>query len=268
MNYGEIKDLFYDLSGFRRSGPYFSDANALMWANMAHRDLVSKSQCLERRQKIVVTAGTQTYDLPDDCNVVRRASYDGYKIMPMTKLELQWHENGWDRDQGTPCWYFVDGLNEQIGLYEIPNSSTSVEASSSGTGFKVSSTGTGFVIDTSDSGRLPPLTGFLIEEITGLDLEVYFSCRPPDIAADADVPALPLWAHHGLVYGMLRHAWRAHTPQRDVAKSALFGALYARVANRLKIRTNGKLPKDWLLEMRGYGERPNISRLPDIIEVS
>ena len=266
MKWSKLKSLFWTLSGTSAGNPYFSNSNLLTWANMSVRGMVSESRCLERRQKMVLTAGTQIYDLPGDCDTVRRAAYDGDKLNLTGKFDLQIEAPKWDVDTGTPGWYFVDGVNEQIGLYKIPSSSTTTEeAASSGTGFKVAASGTGFVVDTTDASRLPSLDGFLVQEIVALDLEIYFSCTPVDVSGDDDVPDVPTWAQPLVLYSMLRLAFSAQTPMLDVERAAYWGDMYNYGLKRLKKQSFDRLPKDWLLEILSVDGRPKIGRLPDLI---
>jgi len=265
VTFGEIKALFWPLAGMSAGNPYFSNANLITWANMSVRDMVSESRCLERRQKLVVTAGTQTYDLPSDCDRVRRAAYDGDKLLDRGMFELQISAPKWDIDTGIPRWYFVDGLNEQIGLYKIPTTSTTVTDTDGEFGGLLPSDGWGGIVDATVGERLPVLDGGQYEEITGFELELYFSCRPAEITQNDSVLDVPAWAHPVVLYSLLRFAFSAQTPMMDKARAAYWGDLYAHGKDRLIKQSNDRLPKDWRFLVRSIEGRPKIGRLPDLI---
>ena len=268
MTYADIKDLFWTLFGDSEATcPYITSTQLLLWANMGVRELVAESRCLERRQQMQVTSGTQTYDLPDDCDRVFRAALDGDKLENCSLSWLRQRDNRWDQRTSTTREYFCDGLNEQIGLYPIPNVSSTVEETDAGFGGLVASTGFGGIVDTTIADPLEPEYGGMLFEITANELEVYFSCRPPEIDDNDDVPELPPWAQPYVVFYMLQKALMQHTPMREVNRAAYWGGMFQDGKTRLKARANSKLPKEWKLKTGSYGERPRISRLPDIIEV-
>lgn len=269
MTYSDIKSSFWMLlGGASAENPYISTSQLLLWANMAVRDLVMDSKCLERRQQMVATASTQTYDMPSDCAVLLRVGHDGDKLWPITKTELMENTYRWDQDTGTPRMWYADQLNDQFGLYPIPSVSSTVSNSDSMFGFKVAPTAHGFLVDTAYGDRLDAPHGFLIEEITANEIEVYYYARPPEIDSDDDEPELPPWAHPFVVFYMLSRALKQHSPMQDMARSAYWQVMYNDGKQRLQRRSFGKLPKEWVFKSRAWGGRPRISRLPDVIEVS
>ena len=271
MNYTTIKSTFWELLGFDGDshGGYFSDATVLKYCNMAVIDLVSHSRCLERRNTILIEAGTQQYDLPTDCERILRAAFDWEKLIPTTKLSLQQDEVYWDTRRGDPQFYYTDMTNDQIGLFYIPGTGTAYTSTSSGFGGLIASTGFGGVIDTSIGERIAPDTfGGLLYEITANGLEIFYNARPPAIVDGDDVPELPAWSHPLVIYFMLWKALSAQTVFRDLEKSSLWHDFYKRGRSRLKHRMNSRLPKDWILKTKDQGLRPRVSRLPDLIDNS
>ena len=267
MTFAEIKTHFWTLLGASASASTFSNDMLLEWANAAIRDLVDDCQCLERRQAINVEASTQTYDLPDDCDRVLRAAHDGDKLIQATKSGLQESAYRWDSDTGTPRWYFVDMLNEQIGLYPVPNLGSTTVESTTGYGVVVSDTGFGVVVDDSEAEALEDY-GAVIHTLSALELEVYFTARAATMDGDDDVPSIPAWAHPLVLYAMLRNAYAAHTLMNNPNSAAYWSDLYQYGKRRLKRQSNDKLPKDWRVKTRDEGYYPRVSRLPTIIPTS
>ena len=267
MTYSEIKSHFNAIFG---TSTYITDSMLLSWANSAVAELVADTGCLEKRQKIVLTAGTQLYDFPDDCDKIRRAAYDGEKLPAESKWALQQHTKGWDSDSGTPKCYFVDGLNEQIGLYPIQTADTLTQGTTTATyGMMLPTDGSfGVRIDRTVGDRLEDSYGGVYAEVVGLDLEIYYRALAPAMTEDDHVPALPHWAHPLVLYYMLKMAYGCHSPVRDVQKSSLWAEIYRNGKYRLKVRTGGRNPKEWLLRTTGRKVRSlKVGRLPDVIDV-
>ena len=274
MNYSTIKENFWNLIGFASDahGGYISSENLLKWCNMGLIDLVAKSRCLETYDTILVTAGVQEYDLPDNCERIERVSFNWETITPTMQLALQQEEVYWDTRRGTPQWYYVDMLNDQIGLFYIPGTSTTYTGLSvpfQPYGRLIAETGFGMVIDTDDGMALPEtMFGGALYEITANGLKVYYNARPPAIEEDDDVPELPQWAHPLLVYYMLWKACSAMTPLRDLDKAEIWQSLYVSGLGRLMSRTNSRVPKDWLMKTKDQHFMPRVSRMPDLIDPS
>lgn len=267
MTLGEIKDYFWlMLGGSAGPRPWLEDETLDAWAGEAVRDLVEHTKCLDRRKAMLVSSGTYAYDLPDDCKRVKRVAYDGDKLEHVSQLYLQRSGYDWEHDSATPRYYFVDGLNGQIGLNPVPIADTVMEVEEEyAYGGLVSMTGYGGIVDTTEAEILPQGAGGIYEAIAGLELELYYDCSPPALEDDNSVPAVPAWAHPLIVYYMLKSARASLSPMRDLDQAAFWGGLYLNGRKRLLARANGRLPKEWLIRTRDYGLRPNLSRMPDIV---
>lgn len=264
MKLSEIKQICSDAAG---SQGYISDATMTALANQAVQDLVSSTHCLEKRKTVACVAGQQTYAFPDDCEKLRLAAYDGTYISPATLEELRWKTNKWDSDRGEPRCWFVNGLNDEVGLWPIPGSSTTFVAGEPEVGVLMDEDGVW--VDTA-YGDLLEEPGAIVDIVSALELELFYYARPREMDDDDDVPDLPAWAHPAVAFFMLKEMYRSMTPMRDIEKSTFWGELYKRARGRLAIRMFNRLPKEWRVRPdRFSGEaRHRYGRLPQVVDVS
>lgn len=214
MTFGHMVRLFWDMMGAElTNSPQVTNDILLRWANMSLERLCADAVALERETDILCTAAVQEYDLPDDCKRVWRAAYDGQKILLTSKWDLQQVDNTWDRSTGIPRRYYVNGLNGMIGLYPLPTTDTVVDP------FGVVSFG----------------------------LHIFYTAMPPQLLSPEDEPALPVWAHMGIVYGMLSMAYSMIGTQRRGPNAQYWKNRFDEVAMRLRVRTNMKTPKVWAI---------------------
>lgn len=201
---GDIKSRFWMLMGGNpTSHPNITDDVIRVWANMAIRELVEETQSIQFRYQQALVAGTQEYDFPSTVETVYRAAYDGEKILPVSKWDLMHQDDSWSTRTGIPRRYYVDGVNRKIGLYPTPS------------------------VDTVTEGG----------EISGYELEYFAHGHPPSVSSRYDEPALPPWAHPGVLFYLLRQAYTMVGPQRDAKRAAFWGRRYMEVKDRLKARS-------------------------------
>ena len=272
MQYSDIKTLFYTMIGESADTPvYVSGAMAASFATAGVKRLVEDSTCLETRVIKGVTAGTQEYDLPDDCRRVMRVAYDDQKILPITHQDLRNHNPRWRDHSGTPRFYYLDEMNEKIGLYENPGtSSTYAEVSGGADGFIVDMSGAdggdGFIFDIRDV-PYGGTDGFITDIITGFELEIIYQADSP--AGITDDTAIPAWARGAILYYMLYMAYSQDTVIADQEKAVFWYGMFLRSLSRLRVRAASKLAHDWVREMTYTGQHDPVFRLmPEHIEES
>jgi hypothetical protein len=253
VTWAEILDMIYDiLCGTDAADcpwPEYPTTSISAWCDEAVRDLVAKGKILDKRNVIVAVASTGTYDLPDDCMTVWRASFDGDKLFPTSVSGIRNTNRWWTQYTGTPRFYYLDELNRQIGLYEIPATGTTAEASSGNPYGFVIGDGGGFLVDIEDATPIGPTDdGFLADVISGNDLQVFYYAYPPSLNI-LDAPSVPSWAQPLIVYYALKQAFSAYGPLQDHARAGFYGALYAWGRGRLCAKSNGRLAeKRWIRE--------------------
>jgi hypothetical protein len=71
------------------NGTIWTSAQLEAWALEAEQDIVKQVPCIVDRIALDIRSGNPLYEIPDDCVGIRRISWLGYKIYPLTKLETQ-----------------------------------------------------------------------------------------------------------------------------------------------------------------------------------
>lgn len=222
MTLGDIKARFWTLMGGNEyAHPNITDDVIRVWANMAIREMVQETNCLQFRYQQELVQGTQEYDLPSTVETVWRAAYDGGHLAPTSKWDLMHFDDTWNSRQSEPRKYYVDGVNRKIGLYPVPSTDTATEGST----------------------------------ISGFELEYFANANPPAVSDQRDEPALPVWAQVGVLFYMLRQAYAMVGPQRDAKRAAFFGRRYQEVRERLKMRSHKRSTRTMTLLPR-TGDKP------------
>ncbi len=251
MKWSEIKSLFLELIGAGSAYPSQIDADTLLvWANMALREMTYETECLQRRQTVIVTSGTQEYDLPADCEKVLAAYYDGEKVYQTSKWDLQQCVRTWDTFEATPRKYYLNGMNGKVGLWPIPTVDTALIEETPSFGFIVSSDGPGVVVDTLVGDPLLSAPGIIYEVITGYSLELHYVARPAEIANDEDVPNVPAWAHPGILYFMLSKAYAIMGDQRQAEIHHYWARRFAEIVTCLSGQVQKNTPRSWTIRQR------------------
>lgn len=103
---------------------FFSDAELYVHLFNAQMELATKSQCIRRVYTTTTTAGTQEYAKPTLSIAIKRVTYNGAKLTPITmrqddELTLG---NMASTARGTPTCYYEWG--DSIFLRDIPDSSS------------------------------------------------------------------------------------------------------------------------------------------------
>lgn len=109
-----------DADGTRYTGRY---TEAL---NFAQQQFALDSKALFVDQSITVTGGTAAYSLNTDFMWEKKVTYNGQKLDPISRAELEEVQRGddWTDDTGTPTHYIIDPeqARRQIRFYPYPPS--------------------------------------------------------------------------------------------------------------------------------------------------
>lgn len=244
MTYAQIKALVYDILGDSSTSPrLFSSTMIDVFANMALNSM-NEYRVMEKRYPIYVVADTALYDLPTKCRQVERVTYDGIVIYPLTTGFLNMHNDTWRELTGPPIAYWLE--NNQIGLYPKPTVAGNLSViADSEYGVLVTSADSeyGVVVDTSTNDGLDftQEEGVLLSELGSKNLEVFYWAAPEDV--DVAAPEIPLWAHYGMIWGILSLCYAADTYDQDYAKSDAYRVLFDDVVRRVGIRASSVSPK-------------------------
>jgi hypothetical protein len=101
---------------------FFSDPEMYSLIKMAQTELATKAKCIERVYSTTTVAGTQTYDFPTLAIEIKRVTYDGYVLEPITFREddlLTAYDQA-TTSQGSPRYVAV--WNRTLYLRPIPDS--------------------------------------------------------------------------------------------------------------------------------------------------
>jgi hypothetical protein len=91
----------------------------LFW--MAHLEMAREAMCIERTYTTTSVASQQEYDYPTQTIAIKRVTYDGEKLQPITMSEddALTLSDSTTTALGTPKIYFV--WNETIYLRPVPD---------------------------------------------------------------------------------------------------------------------------------------------------
>ena len=304
MTWPELRALFYSLLPDDVSSPvYVTLANADELGDTALKLLVESSLPIERIGDITTVATTATYSMPTDLLRAWRVTYDDEKILPTSKSRLRRINENWQSRSGTPRYYYLDEMNTTIGLYETPDTSddtvqvfysaeamevardTNNDAEIAG----ISEADPGVVTTVADHGLadgdivyIDSVIGMVevngLEftvankndkdfELYGVDTQGYTSWSSGGKVYLLGEIELPVWAQYGVLYGMLGMAYEIESNIYNPRAAAFYWKLYQDVEDRVRIRSNSKLPKR--LEMKAWRDIDPldvITRLPAHID--
>lgn len=71
------------------NGTIWTSAQLETWALQAEQDVVKNVPCIVDRLALDITSGNPLYALPEHCLGIRRITWLGYKVYPLTKIEVQ-----------------------------------------------------------------------------------------------------------------------------------------------------------------------------------
>jgi len=251
---------------------YITNDMALSFANQAIRAAVDESKCLDRRQVILCVEDQGEYDLPSDTDALFRATYNDEKLGPVRQALLDIDDGRWRQYSGWPSRYYLDRMNNQIGLYEKPSADTTVAAYSQEYGIVIDDDDTtftsefGLIIDSTEAGIADQEFGVETGEITGRALEVFFWARPDAITDDDDSIPLPTWSAYYVLWMMLSDAYMADTVIQDVEASQAFKLMAEQIMPRLRGRSFTKTNKTYVIgKSAGKAGRRRRSNFPETI---
>ncbi|MES1987185.1 MAG: hypothetical protein V4440_03990 [Pseudomonadota bacterium] len=103
---------------------FWSDDEILQHVYDACLQLAREAFVIEAVTSQLTTAGTQAYAYPSNVIAIKRVTYNGQKLMPISMREDDQLTgfNAGTTSSGVPQFYFV--WNDQIYLRQIPNDST------------------------------------------------------------------------------------------------------------------------------------------------
>lgn len=233
MNLRDIKQQFWAfLGGQMHISPSVGSDSLNLWANNAVTEMTSINLLFVHDQ-IACSTGVQEYDLPDDCRAAARVSYSGRVLDLTSQWDLRECDRAWDKISGEPSSYYLNGMNGKIGLYRIPSSDSLMDG----------------------------------QEVVSGGLDLFFWATPPLLEDDADVPALPPWAHPYVVFYMLASAFKMVGIQRAIDSALFWESMFDRGMRRLRYRTVVPVDNRWIsggYQGLGVLHRPAMPRnIPD-----
>lgn len=109
MNLGEVKRVVREMVG-DDDGALLGDSFLTWWVNLAQRDIVKRTECLEGTYSVAAVTTTQGYTLPTDLMMLKRVSVNGVRLDPITMAEADSlsgdvDETGFTFPAGSACYY-------------------------------------------------------------------------------------------------------------------------------------------------------------------
>jgi hypothetical protein len=214
MTIAELKTLFWDIFG--GDDDIYPDVDDILVDAIsdACRDLAAEGDSIVDHTTIDCVAGTQEYSLGvDNIDKVLRVSYDHERLNLIGKFTLQTaRPDGWDRHQGKPRRYYLDGTNNKIGLFEIPS---------------VDSDGGDYAIG------------------------IWYTRAPATVSLDGASPHAPRWAHPYLLFYALWRAYSMVSRSRDQELAGFWKSMYMAGKARVKARASAPTPKSYFMREDG-----------------
>ncbi len=263
MIWGKHLDMIYDFLGDDSADPvYFTEDQLHIYGNKMVQAINGRIKVLRKRAAVRVTAGTAECDLPNDVREIYRVLYDGQKITHTTQGQLNAMDETWRDVSGTPIYYYLDGLSNQIGLYPNPDTSSTVLEGDDDSGIPLWSgglDGEGIVIDPRTNDHIDPVyrdDEIILSTITDAAVEVFY-WADPDVLINDENPDLPSWASSFVMWGTLAEAFSVGNPDPDYSRALCFAAMAKDTAERIQFRANTALPKRYGggKSKRGYDPR-------------
>ncbi len=253
-----LTTLFYNMIGDVESAPrFFSATTVTQLFDRAMSELYADTNILDGISPIACTAEVGIYDLPADCSEVHRVAYNGIRLRTITQARLNAESASWVNEIGEPKYYYLDGLDKQVGVYPKPGIASET-ASGGEYGVYIGSGDTefGVYIDPAISGGLIDEHGVYVGGLGGKYLEVYYSASP-DVYNAGEKPQVPLWGVYYLLWHMLAEAYLIGLPDADMEASVSYRLLAEQVKDRITTRAANPLNKVW---------RKRAGRLPSVAD--
>lgn len=261
MNYSSLKSRFYGAIGENAESPSIvPEASLLTFVNRALRRVYHATGVLEKAATIAATASVSEYALPTDCDKVLRVAWNGERLAPVTKGFLLNRDYQFATRTGTPWCYYLDEIDTpmggavKVGLYPAPSTGSTYAEYSGEYGVEVAggeySSEYGIVVttDAADPFDYSSESGLIVGEITDNYIEVHYQAVAAEITDDDDSLGLPAWADGFVLWSALSSAFDAGTMIEDADASAMYAVMAEYVFSRIKVRSNGRLPKTWTME--------------------
>jgi len=108
--------------------PLFADTTLTHLENIGENAFASERPCIVDRTSLAIVSGTDVYTLPSYVINIRRITYKGWKVFPITHRDLrQSYQSG--NQAGRPYWYIFNNVGQsQIKLMPVPTENISAEA--------------------------------------------------------------------------------------------------------------------------------------------
>ena len=229
--WAEIKQAFMSMSGGTKTySPFFTEAQALAWANRALRDM--GQYCWYRDAAVERTVGA-TSETVNVGNVIRvwRAEAEESGVMKglssTRKDDLLREHRYWYNTRGTIRKYYLDMVRSgsflSVGLYPIPQAET--------------------------------------------DMRFYCYVYPDEVsdASPSDEIDIPEWAVAGVLYYMLGQAYASDSKIQDFGIADFWVDLYLGIRENLKDLALGKVSPLARLPMRHRNKTDVRAQAPEYI---
>src|SRR5438874_3543540 len=105
----------------------FADATLTHLENIGENTFASERPCIVDRTSLAIVSGTDIYTLPSYVINVRRITYKGWKLFPLSHRDLrQSYQSG--NQGGRPFWYIFNNIGQsQIKLMPVPTENITAE---------------------------------------------------------------------------------------------------------------------------------------------
>lgn len=243
MRYSNLRTLFYNMIGDSESSPvFFSETTVEQLANSALSELYAETDLIYNIKLISCVSGTGEYDLPADCYDVKRVAYDGRRLRPITQARLDSDDATWVEHNGEPEFYYVDGLDKQIGVYPIPDVDSELVTGGE-YGVYTGGGDTEYGVYITSSG-LEDEHGVYVGGFPGKYLQVDYSAVPETFDKNKK-PQIPLWGYYYLLWRMMSEAYLIGLPDADMEASVAYSVLAGQAKQRIITRAANPLNKVW-----------------------
>lgn len=88
----------------------WSQAELIGYVSDADREFITATGVVKQINNVLATAGTSTYSENTDCIDIERLAWNGRKMYPQTRFELDSQNANWKSESGTPMRYHRDHL--------------------------------------------------------------------------------------------------------------------------------------------------------------
>lgn len=151
--------------------PAFSQSDIIRFFNYGEQELSTGCYLLSDRFELPVVSGTSTYQIPDYVSSISRVTFQGKKLTPLPKRDL----NGAFQpatQQGIPFWYVFNNVGQnKIQLFPTPNTPTPVGNDPWCTDIPNATIVEFFRVSDNMNFTIPPWTrNFLLKQYTGKEL--------------------------------------------------------------------------------------------------